>query len=232
MPIFLSTPTSHEKPRLPFYFTGGFGLTPDTIGFMLAVQGIYSMFAQLFLFPFVVRRLGTLRTFRLVICVWPLLYLLVPFTVLLPERLRVPAVFVCLLWRITAQVLAFPATAILLTNSAPSLLVLGLINGVAASTASMSRALGPTLAGLVHSAGLRIGCAGAAWWVIGAVAIIGALESLWMQDGAGRLDESTAEEAEDREAHTDAEDEDLLHALDFGTSTRDLQHPAESDEAI
>lgn len=197
MPIFLSTPVSLEPVHLPFRFTGGFDLRPETIGLMLAVQGVYSMFAQLFLFPYVVKRFGSLGTFRFVVGIWPLLYLIVPFTVLLPTHLQLPGIFFCLLWRITAQVLAFPSNAILLTNSAPSLLVLGLINGVAASTASMSRALGPTLAGLVHACGLKMGYAGFAWWALGVVAALGALESLWMEEGGGRLDvmEEVDEEA-------------------------------------
>ncbi|KAI9737540.1 MAG: Fungal specific transcription factor [Cirrosporium novae-zelandiae] len=188
MPVFLSEPVSHDEVSLPFKFTGGFGLSSKTIGFMLAVQGVYSMIAQLFIFPYIVKRFGTLNTFRFTIMTWPILYFAVPYVVLLPTSLQKPAVYVCLIWKITAHVMAFPSNAILLTNSAPSTMVLGLINGVAASTASLARAFGPTITGIIHSAGLQHGYTGLAWWASGAICFLGAIETLWMEEGKGRLD--------------------------------------------
>lgn len=152
---------------------------------MMAVQGLYSMVAQLWLFPLAVRRLGTLKTFRIVIAIWPLLDFAVPYLVLLPTKLQIPAVYVCLIVKITLHVIAFPSMAILLTNSVPSKLVLGTVNGVAASVACLSRAFGPTITGLVHSVGLRTGWGGLAWWACGLVCAIGAVESLWMEEPEG-----------------------------------------------
>ncbi|KAI9932166.1 hypothetical protein ASPWEDRAFT_111172 [Aspergillus wentii DTO 134E9] len=182
MPIFLSTPKSDGDVVLPFKFTGGLGLPTKTIGFMLAVQGVYSMIAQLWLFPFVVRHFGTLRTFRFVLLVWPPLYLVVPYLIMLPTQLQTIAVYVALISKITLHVIAFPATAILLANAAPSSKVLGSINGAAASTASLSRALGPTVTGLLHSRGLESGHSILAWWACGIVCILGAIESFWMEE--------------------------------------------------
>ena len=187
--MFLSEPISHEPPSLPFNFTGGFAFSTKKIGFMLSVQGVYSMLAQLFIFPFAARRFGTLKTFRFVVMTWPLLYVLVPYVVLLPQWLQVPGVYLCLIWKITYHVLAFPSNAMLLTNSAPSLLVLGVINGVAASTASLARACGPTVTGILHSWGLGLGSSGLAWWASGLVSFLGALESLWLEEVKGRMDE-------------------------------------------
>ncbi len=196
MPVFLSAPVSTETPSLPFKFTGGFGLSTKTIGFMLAVQGIYSMIAQLWLFPYVVRRFGTLTTFRFVIMVWPLLDFAVPYAVLLPKKLQMAGVYTCLITKITFHVLAFPSNAILLTNSAPSLLVLGAINGIAASTASLSRGFGPTLTGLIHTTGLKAGYNGFGWWMSGIICFIGAIQSFWMEEGKGRMDKSSDDDEE------------------------------------
>jgi hypothetical protein len=157
-------------------------MATKTIGFMLAVQGVYSMIAQLWLFPFVVKHFGTLRTFRFVLFVWPPLYLAVPYLVLLPAKLQMLAVYVSLISKITFHVIAFPATAILLANAAPSSKVLGSINGVAASTASLSRAFGPTITGLLHSKGLDSGYSVLAWWACGLVCLIGAIQSFWMEE--------------------------------------------------
>ena len=203
MPVFLSTNGSGGPESLPFKFTGGFALSSNTIGIMLSFQGIYSMTAQSIIFPYIVGKLGALRTFRLVYVVWPLLYFLVPYLVLLPPGVRTAAIFLCLLWRSTAQVHSFPVNAILLANSAPSTLFLGLINGVAASAASLSRAFGPIISGAIHTWGLNRGYTGFAWWAGGLVCTIGAIESMWLEEGKGRLDviEDSDDEAVLDEAH-------------------------------
>ncbi|KAL4934452.1 MFS transporter [Aspergillus undulatus] len=189
MPVFLSTPKAENAPVvLPFQFTGGMGLATKTIGFMLAVQGVYSMIAQLWLFPFVVRHFGTLRTFRFVLLVWPPLYLLVPYLILIPEKLQMAAAYVALISKITFHVIAFPSTAILLANAAPSSKVLGSINGAAASTASLSRALGPSLTGFLHSKGLESGYSVISWWACGIVCTIGAIQSFWMEESEPQRD--------------------------------------------
>jgi hypothetical protein len=193
MPVFLSTPKSDTDVTLPFKFTGGLGLSTKTIGLMLAVQGVYSMIAQLWLFPFVVRHFGTLRTFRFVLLVWPPLYLLVPYLILLPEKLQMTVAYAALICKITFHVIAFPSTAILLANAAPSSKVLGSINGAAASTASLSRAFGPSITGFLHSKGLDSGYSVISWWACGIVCAIGAFQSFWIEESEpqGDMDEKT-----------------------------------------
>ena len=89
---------------------------------------------------------------------------------------------VALLWKVTHQALAYPSNMLLLTNAAPSLLVLGLVNGVAASAASLSRAFGPTVSGIIQSAGLSGGYVGMPWWAAGVAAAVGAMQSLWLRE--------------------------------------------------
>lgn len=201
MPVFLSTPKSDDEVVLPFKFTGGLGLQTKTIGFMLAVQGVYSMIAQLWLFPFVVRHFGTLRTFRFVLIVWPPLYLVVPYLVLLPAKLQMTAAYITLISKITFHVMAFPATAILLANAAPSSKVLGSINGAAASTASLSRAFGPTVNGFLHSKGLESGYSVLAWWACGIVCVIGAIESFWMEESDPKEKNTTNKSTDEKVSH-------------------------------
>lgn len=190
-PVFLSTqpPTDNGDSQLPFKFKGGFGLGPDSIGIILSVQGVYSIFSTLFLFPLIVRRLGTLNLFRLLAMAYFMLYLFTPYLVLLPESLQMAGIYFMVIWKCTFSTMAYPSNAILLTNSAPSLLSLGTINGVAASTASLCRAFGPTISGFLYSMGLQTGVSGLAWWCSGAVTIIGAFVSIFVTEPKGRLDE-------------------------------------------
>ena len=187
MPIFLSLPVSYKEPTLPFKFTGGFGMSSQGVGVLLAIQGIYSMIAQLVLFPFMVKRFGNLRTFRMVVLFWPFLYLLVPYLLFLPTELQTAGIIGCLLWRVTSQVLAFPSMNLMLANAAPSFEVLGLINGVASSAACLSRAFGPTLSGMLFSWGTSVGYIGIAWWAAACIAFFGAIQSFWMEEGKGTV---------------------------------------------
>lgn len=190
-PVFLSTdPPSHrEPPSLPFKFVDGFGFDSQSIGVILAVQGVYSMFSTCFLFPWVARRLGGLQLFRLLAASYFLLYLITPYLVLLPRDYRMVGIYIVVIWKCTFSTMAYPINAILLTNSAPTLLSLGTINGVAASTASLCRAFGPTISGLLYALGLRAGYSGLAWWTSGLVTIAGACISFQLTEDKGRFDE-------------------------------------------
>lgn len=182
LPILFSMPESETPPSGPFKFTGGFALSTKTIGMILSSQGFLQMIAQLLVFPVVTRKLGSLKTFRVVIFLYPMYYCLVPYVALLPKQLRYPGIYLLLIFKVTAQSLSFPSTQIMLANAAPSKRVLGTLNGFAASSASLARAFGPTLAGLVQSWGLNIGYSGLPWWSCALVAVLGATVSTWMKD--------------------------------------------------
>lgn len=180
LPVLFSMPESDSPPSMPFKFTGGFALPTKSIGFILSIQGFIQMFMTIFVFPMVNRRLGSLKTFRIVILAYPFLYLLVPYLTLVPVSLRMPCIYLILIWKVTAQALSYPSSAIMLANSTPSKRVLGTLNGVAASAASLCRAFGPTVSGLLQSFGLSIGYLGVPWWASAAVAVAGAILSLCM----------------------------------------------------
>lgn len=188
MPVLLSSPESNKPAYLPFKFVGGYGLPSSDVGLAMSLQGIYQLFAQIVLFPYIVKRFGTLRTFRLSAMSWGLLYLVTPYLVLLPHTLRMPGLAAVLTVKVTLQSLSYPTNSLLLANSAPSLLCLGAINGVAASAASLCRAFGPTLSGFIQSAGSGIGYSGLAWWVNAVVAAVGAIECLFMREPVDRAD--------------------------------------------
>lgn len=197
-PVFLSTPHPAEPTpvHLPFKFSDGFALSQQRIGFIMSVQGFYQLFATVILFPFVVQRLGTLNLFRLLASTYFMLYFFTPYLVLLPDSVRMVGVYAAVVWRCTFSAMAFPSNAILLTNSAPSLQTLGTINGAAASTASLSRAAGPTISGALYGLGLGSGVSGLAWWCNVLVALAGAVVSFRITEPRGRMDEKIDEDEE------------------------------------
>jgi hypothetical protein len=157
------------------------------------------MIATIVFFPIVVRRLGALRLFRTLAISYPILYLVTPYLALLPTWARTCGIYAIIVWKCTFANFAYPANAILLTNSAPSLLLLGTINGVAASTASLSRAFGPTVSGFLYSVGLQMGYSGLAWWCTALFTVLGALISLQMTDKGGRMDAGEKDEKADED---------------------------------
>ncbi|PVH68384.1 MFS general substrate transporter [Cadophora sp. DSE1049] len=179
----LSTPPPKTLEwNLPFQFVSGYGFNHKEIGFIMLVQGIYSLFATMVIFPIIVRRLSALRLFRLITLSYPVVYFSTPYFVILPGTIRLTGVYALIVWKCTFATLAYPSNAILLTDSAPSLLILGTINGVAASAASLSRALAPTASGFLFSTGLGLGYSGLAWWCTAVIAVVGAIVSLNLPD--------------------------------------------------
>lgn len=180
--ILLASPTPQAPPKLPFKFEGGFALTSKEIGYILSVQGFLQMLVQLIAFPVITRKLGNLLTFRIVILAYPLLYALAPYLVLLPNSFKMPCIYLLVIWKVTAQSLSYPSAAIMLANLAPSKKVLGTINGVAASSVTLCRTIGPLFSGAIQSAGSTMGYSGLSWWACAVVAAAGAAECMWMRE--------------------------------------------------
>ncbi|CAH0015512.1 unnamed protein product [Clonostachys rhizophaga] len=212
LPVFLSTaPPKHPVNELPFKFVDGFGLETKTIGVIMSIQGIYSLFSNYVIVAPITRKLGSLRLFRILALSYFALYFVTPYLVLVPEKFRMPAIYLLVIWKCTFSTMAYPSNAILLANSAPSKQVLGTINGIAASTASLCRALGPTLSGLLYALGLRTGYSGLAWWFSAIVSMVGAYLSLQITEGGGHLDAKVdvLEALEDEPLLVDYDDDDF-----------------------
>jgi MFS family permease len=191
--------------NLPFHFKGGFGWSTQTNGAFLATQGALQMFAQLIVFPWLSKKLGSLRTFWITLSLYPILYLLAPYLALLPENLRIPGLMVLLVAKVTFQSLSYPSLAIILANSSPSKRVLGTLNGAAASSASICRGFGPTISGLMDGIGDNNGMSGLAWWTIAGVALLGWAPGFILKEGSKRPTFSLEDEEALLDTDSDAE---------------------------
>ena len=160
-PIFLSALPKHGKSM-----TGGMGMHSRSIGMMLSLAGLCGIMLQLFIYPRLQERLGTLGVFRVGLLLFPLVYLVVPFLVLLPETgvFRWACIAIVTWGQIMARTLAIPSTVILVTHSAPVKSALGRIHGAGNMAASFARAVGPALGGWVFARGIEHEMAGMVWW--------------------------------------------------------------------
>jgi predicted MFS family arabinose efflux permease len=204
LPVFMHHPAQdiHSPDvHLPLKFAGGFGIGSGRIGVLFTIYGVYGMFTQFLAFPPLARRYGVLNCLKACSLTFPLIYLAVPFTSLLPtSALQQAAMVALMLMKGWCAVFAYPCTTILLTNSAVSLRILGTLNGVATSISAIGRAAGPALAGLTFTVGVDAGYVIVSFWMLAAVAILGAIPVFWlveMEGFGGDEDDSDDSEAED-----------------------------------
>ncbi|KAK5634909.1 hypothetical protein RRF57_010620 [Xylaria bambusicola] len=222
LPVFLNYPPQEHTPRntsLPFFFSGGFGLNSGHIGTIFTFYGITSGVIQFVLFPPLCARFGVLRCFRVCVLVFPVIYFLLPFTVLVENATtRYAALLVLMICKAFAVIIGFPCSTILLTNSAASLSILGTLNGFATTFSALGRASGPALAGLAFTWGVKNNMIGAPWWILGFIAAVGSLPVWMIVEGegptAGSSDSSDAESTDaEEEAVVFDDDDDLLDNL-------------------
>jgi len=213
---FLSTPVYDPAnpppdytPHPPLVFTGGIGLPPRSVGFAMAILGSIGIILQLFLYPVVNAKLGTVRSWRIFLYCFPVAYILAPFLSLVPSTTPPPSektgpliwfsLSTVLLIQTVARTFAGPATTILINNCSPHPSVLGTIHGIGQSASSGARTVGPALGGWLYGLGLSHGMVGLVFWGLGGLACVSCVASNWVREGDGheiRLEGDDEAEAE------------------------------------
>lgn len=211
LPVFLNyhrqVPDS-ENTHLPFHFSGGFGLNSNKIGTIFTIYGLACGVIQFFLFPPVCSRYGALKCFKAGTVLFPIVYVLVPYTALIQDtHLQFAALMALLLLKGFAVIVGFPCITILLTNSAPSVRILGTLNGFATTFSGLGRAVGPTTAGAIFSWGVKRGYVIPAWWFLAAVAVLQAIPAWLIVEGDGPSREEDTDDDEDSALLDEADDD-------------------------
>lgn len=218
LPVFLDFPRQipdDENTHLPFHFSGGFGMNSSEIGMIFTIYGVACGVIQIFCFPPICNRYGALTCFKagskstpvcrpdLVVAnlsrtaiLFPIVYLLLPYTALIQSpNGQFAALLFILLVKGAAVIVVFPCITILLTNSAPSLRILGTLNGFATTFSGIGRAVGPSLCGTAFSWGVKRGYVIPAFWLLCAIALMQVLPAWMMVEGEGiQWDEDSEEE--------------------------------------
>jgi len=161
----------------PLYTPGGLGLSLRTVGTIMAVQGFVELFFQLVVFPYAASRVGVYRLFIVLTCCYPVVYVLMPPLLYVPERLLMPAIYACVTIRNLFTVLLYPLLLILIKNAAPCPTVLGRVNGLALSAGAMCRMAASLVSGYTYTLGRSADCTAVAWWCSSLVAVMGAIQA-------------------------------------------------------
>ncbi|KPM37167.1 hypothetical protein AK830_g9380 [Neonectria ditissima] len=205
--LFLSTPRygapspgpgTAEKVysrSLPLLFTGGLGMPASTVGVASSFLGLIGMIFQFTLYPPVQARLGTMRSFRWFLILFPVAYFIGPYLSILPSSTQAPeaasgawiwaGIILILLLQVMARTFTLPATIILLNNCSPHPSVLGTIHGLGQSVSAAFRTVGPVVGGWWYGYGLDIGMVAWGWWGVAGVATLGCGTALMMHEGSG-----------------------------------------------
>jgi hypothetical protein len=190
-----STSSETSTRSLPWVFTGGLGMPAATVGFATSVLGIIGMVLQIFAYPPIHARLGTLRGFRYFMALFPVAYFLAPYLAVLPSATDAPApasgiviwvyMTAVVVFQVMARTVTLPASIILLNNCSPHPSVLGLVHGLGQSVSAGFRTVGPVVGGWWYGASLEAGVVGASWWAIAGVAALGCASSFLIYEGSG-----------------------------------------------
>ncbi|KAI1343522.1 major facilitator superfamily domain-containing protein [Xylariaceae sp. FL0016] len=197
--LFLSSPRSTAEETamrsLPWKFSGGLGMPAATVGIATSLLGILGMILQIFCYPPIHARLGTLRGFRYFMLLFPIAYFLAPYMAVLPSNTASPApasgsaiwmfMTVVQIFQVMARTVTLPATIILLNNCSPHPSVLGLIHGLGQSVSAGFRTVGPVVGGWWYGGSLESGIVGASWWGVAGVAALCCAASFLIYEGSG-----------------------------------------------
>lgn len=165
-PLYLSSPPLPKAQAFLSSMNGGLGLSSQAVGLCLSILGICGIVLKILIYPTIQARFGTLKTFRGALHILPIVYFCVPWLSLLREDgvMRWLCISVVLFLQIMARGFAIPSAVILLTDASPSRSMLGTVHGAGNMIASIARAFGPTVGGLVFAWGMDGGYGGLAWW--------------------------------------------------------------------
>ncbi|KAI0186019.1 major facilitator superfamily domain-containing protein [Xylaria flabelliformis] len=160
----------------PFYSPGGLGLSMQSVGVILAVNGAIALFVQVVVFPLAAEKIGVFRLFLFVTLLHPIAYLIVPCLVYVPEKILLPAIYFCLTIRNLLSIVLYPLLLILIKEATPSPHMLGKVNGLAASAGAACRMIAPPVAGYLYAFGSQVDCTAIAWYGSAFVAAIGSVQ--------------------------------------------------------
>jgi MFS family permease len=165
----------------PFYSAGGLGLSIQSVGMILAVDGAIALLVQAVIFPIAAAQIGVSNLFILTTILQPITYLLMPMLVHVPQNLLFPVIYACLTVRNILSIIQYPVLLILIKEATPCSTILGKVNGFAASAGAACRMVAPPIAGYLYAVGSRADCTVLAWYGSVFVAVIGAVQCFWVE---------------------------------------------------
>ncbi|PLW18603.1 hypothetical protein PCANC_09214 [Puccinia coronata f. sp. avenae] len=141
---------------------GGLGLNLRQMGTALTTNGFAAVVVQTVTFPYLQRRWGTVKVFRTVLLISPIVFVLLPVVHSLVQarrdasgvdagaRMAMVGIMVVLAIKSLGKI-SIVCLTLLVNSAAPSASTFGTLNGLAQSTADLARTFAPFMTGAVFS---------------------------------------------------------------------------------
>ncbi|KAH8915985.1 MFS general substrate transporter [Atractiella rhizophila] len=198
---------------------GGLGMDESSIGKALSYAGFLSILVQLFIFPPLQKRIGTVALYRSMMALYPIVFALFPLSNVFARKGDMKSAQGVLWTILTIKVIAnmvYACNMILVNAAAPSPSLLGTMNGIAQSVASGMRALGPAASTSLFALSVQKNVMdGKLVWVVFSTIAAGAFGTSWLLHDERTDDEKKDEEREENERRRAAmegleEEEDVI----------------------
>ncbi|TPX75247.1 hypothetical protein CcCBS67573_g03458 [Chytriomyces confervae] len=170
----------------------GFGFKSFEIGLSLSIRGCFTFLTQIFVFPFIQKTYGSLRSVRLALSVFLTSVTCLPFLTYIIPTFGEPTFWVFLVANLAfltaGQMSTFTSMFLVVNESAETQSQLGRVNGMAQMAACVARTVGPLIGGFVWTRVFAMGV----WWgkhvAYAVVVVVGGLlylETFWIQKALG-----------------------------------------------
>ena len=117
IPTFLAAPPtpsdSHSSPREILQTPGGFGYSNQKVGVILLSQAVVALVTQATLVPFFIDKVGPLKAYRIVLGIYPAMYIFTPLLPKLPPGLSLAFVAFDLWIKVVLSSIGYMCSAIL-----------------------------------------------------------------------------------------------------------------------
>ncbi|KAF2034855.1 MFS general substrate transporter [Setomelanomma holmii] len=196
--LLLSLPVASSRIEHPlFHFSGGLGLQPHTVGFVLSAFGLAGIFLQILVYPGLQERWGTIRVWRGALYLFPIVYFIAPFCALVPllgrnAGPRDSGLYAFIQWSALLSVLILfaagrtgvvPATSLLINECTPHASVRGTIHTTGVICSNLSKSVFPPMALAVMGYGLQNGVVGLGFWFVAILALLSIVASIQVREG-------------------------------------------------
>ncbi|WVQ82571.1 hypothetical protein IAT38_004701 [Cryptococcus sp. DSM 104549] len=171
LPLFCFTPTS----------AGGLSFPSSLIGLAMSIRGVSTIVVQLFAFPWLQTRVGTVRLYKGLVVLFVPAFVLLPATNVLAKKGMEGRMWAGLAGSMVLYSIgnmAFACNLIMVNDAAPNRRSLGAINGWSQAVSSLMRAIGPAGSSTLFALSVDKQVLGGqlVWVVLGVLSLV----SVWM----------------------------------------------------
>ncbi|GAA5927688.1 MFS transporter [Sporobolomyces koalae] len=175
---------------------GGLGFRESDIGTALSCSGLFAVVFQLVLFPPLQKRFGTVKLYRGLMMLYPIVFSLFPIMSWCAQHRTRSVVWIVMMVFLVLKSLgnmSYACNMLVITDAAPSKRLLGTLNGTAQMCSSVTHAIGPTLASSFFALSVSHRLAGGllVFYFMVLLACVSSASTFWLQEGGRASNEQS-----------------------------------------